>query len=92
MLAAHDPGVVDDLRPVMTLLAADVAGGSDTGLTPRLRVFDGWASHSWASGTSPFADGNNQESSSEAVTAWAGLRLWADAAGDDAARPTRPPG
>ena len=26
--------VVDDLRPVMTLLAADVAGGSDTGLTP----------------------------------------------------------
>ncbi|RYP81851.1 1,3-beta-glucanase [Nocardioides guangzhouensis] len=83
VLGLHDPDVVDDLRPVMTLLAADVAGGSDTGLSPRLRVFDSWASHSWASGTSPFADGNNQESSSEAVTAWAGLRLWADAAGDD---------
>ena len=83
VLAAHDPSVVDDLRSVMTLLAADVAGGSDTGLTPRLRVFDSWASHSWASGTSPFADGNNQESSSEAVNAWAGLRLWAEAAGDD---------
>ena len=28
---------------------------------------------------SPFADGNNQESSSEAVTAWTGLALWAKA-------------
>ncbi|MET1060670.1 MAG: glycosyl hydrolase [Nocardioides sp.] len=83
VLAQRDPSVVKALRPVMTLLAADVAGGSNTGLTPRLRVFDSWASHSWASGTSPFADGNNQESSSEAVNAWAGLRLWADAAGDD---------
>jgi endo-1,3(4)-beta-glucanase len=42
-------------------------------------VFDAYASHSWASGTSPFADGNNQESSSEAVTAWTGLALWAQA-------------
>ncbi len=68
----------------MTLLAADIAGGSDTGMTPRLRVFDAWASHSWASGTAPFADGNNQESTAEAVTAWAGLDLWARAAGDAA--------
>ena len=40
-------------------------------------MFDAYAGHSWASGTSPFADGNNQESSSEAVTAWNGLALWA---------------
>ncbi len=79
VLAAHDPSVVDRLRPVMDLLAADIAGGSDTGLTPRLRVYDVYAGHSWASGTAPFADGNNQESSSEAVTAWAGLALWAAA-------------
>ena len=69
----------DELRPVMDLLAADIAGDSDTGITPRLRVFDVYAGHSWASGTSPFADGNNQESSSEAVNAWAGLSLWASA-------------
>ena len=79
VLAAHDPSVVRRLRPVMDLLAADIAGGADTGITPRLRVFDVYAGHSWASGTSPFADGNNQESSSEAVNAWAGLSLWASA-------------
>ena len=82
VLATHDPSVVDNLRPVLDLLAADIAGGSDTGMTPRLRVYDVYAGHSWASGTAPFADGNNQESSSEAVSAWAGLSLWADATGD----------
>ena len=82
VLARHDPSVVARLRPVMNLLAADIAGGSDTGVTPRLRVYDVYAGHSWASGTSPFADGNNQESSSEAVNAWAGLSLWAAATGD----------
>jgi len=84
ILAAYDPSVVDDLRPVMTLLAADIAGGADTGITPQWRPYDAYASHSWASGTSEFADGNNQESSSEAVTAWAGLQLWAQAAEDPA--------
>ncbi|HEX7210899.1 MAG TPA: glycosyl hydrolase, partial [Propionibacteriaceae bacterium] len=43
------------------------------------RTFDAYAGHSWASGTAPFADGNNQESSSEAITAWTGLALWAKA-------------
>ncbi len=81
VLAAHDPSVIDDLRPVMTLLAADIAGSADTGITPQWRPYDAYASHSWAAGTSEFADGNNQESSSEAVTAWAGLQLWAQAAG-----------
>ena len=82
VLAAHDPSVVTTLRPVMDLLAADIAGGSDTGVTPRLRVYDVYAGHSWAAGASQFADGNNQESSSEAVTAWAGLSLWAHATHD----------
>lgn len=83
VLAAEQPSVVDDLKPVMTLLAADVAGGTDTGITPQWRPFDVNAAHSWAAGTGEFADGNNQESSSEAVTAWAGLQLWAEAVGDD---------
>lgn len=39
--------------------------------------------HSWAAGLALFADGNNQESSSEAVAAWNGLALWAEASGDD---------
>ena len=46
-------------------------------------MFDPYAGHSWASGTAPFADGNNQESSSEAVNAWNGLALWARLTGDE---------
>ena len=83
VLAAHDPGVVDDLAPMMRLLTADIAAATDTGVTPQWRAFDVYAGHSWAAGTGEFADGNNQESSSEAVTAWAGLGLWAEAVGDD---------
>lgn len=72
------------LAPVFDLLAADIAAPNDDGLFPQLRCFDVYASHSWASGTAPFADGNNQESSSEAAHAWAGLALWARARGDAA--------
>ena len=81
-LAAARPDLVDELRPVMNALAADVAGGSGDALTA-LRVFDPYRGHSWAAGLVPFADGNNQESSSEAVAAWNGLALWAEASGDD---------
>ncbi|SER71264.1 Endoglucanase Acf2 [Propionibacterium cyclohexanicum] len=82
VMALDDPGLVEGLRPVMTLLAADIASPADSGTFPQRRVFDPYASHSWASGTAPFADGNNQESVSEAVNAWAGLSLWAQASGD----------
>ena len=43
---------------------------------PFLRCFDPYAGHSWASGHAKFGDGNNQESSSEAMNAWAGIILW----------------
>ncbi|HEV2797694.1 MAG TPA: glycosyl hydrolase [Nocardioides sp.] len=82
VLGADQPALVEELTPVMTLLAADIASGSDTGVTPQWRPFDVYASHSWAAGTGEFADGNNQESSSEAVHAWAGLQLWAQVVGD----------
>jgi endo-1,3(4)-beta-glucanase len=80
-VAADDPDAAARWAPVLNLLAADLAtsGGSD--YFPDRRVFDAYAGHSWASGTSPFGDGNNQESSSEAVTAWNGLALWAAASG-----------
>jgi len=42
---------------------------------PYLRCFDIYAGHSWASGNAPFASGNNQESSSEAINAWAGMAM-----------------
>ena len=77
VVAAEDPDVVDRWAPVLNLLAADLASSGGSGLFPDRRVFDAYAGHSWASGTSPFGDGNNQESSSEAVSAWNGLALWA---------------
>jgi endo-1,3(4)-beta-glucanase len=77
VLAAGDPEGADRWAPVLNLLAADLATSGGSEYFPDRRVFDAYAGHSWASGTSPFGDGNNQESSSEAVTAWNGLALWA---------------
>ncbi|WP_372595037.1 glycosyl hydrolase [Actinotalea sp.] len=81
MLGADDQDLVADVAPVMNLLAEDIAAGTGSPSFPRLRVMDVYAGHSWASGTSPFADGNNQESLSEAVNAWNGLGLWAGVSG-----------
>ncbi|WP_425308868.1 glycosyl hydrolase [Ammonicoccus fulvus] len=79
ILAADDPELARDITPVMNLLAADIAMSPAGENFPQHRNFDAYSGHSWASGTSPFADGNNQESVSEAIHAWAGLTLWARA-------------
>ncbi|HUO79605.1 MAG TPA: glycosyl hydrolase [Steroidobacteraceae bacterium] len=64
-------------------LVADIAtaerGRADF---PFLRNFDVYEGHSWASGTANLVAGNNQESSSEAVNAWASLVLLGEATGD----------
>ncbi len=72
-LGSYRPDTVAELRPVMDALASDMT-----------RVFDPYRGHSWAAGLAPFSDGNNQESSSEAVAAWNGLALWAGVTGDEA--------
>lgn len=84
VLAADEPELAARWAPVMDTLAADIANAPASDALPQRRTFDVYASHSWASGTSPFADGNNQESSAEAVHAWAGLTLWARASGNTA--------
>ena len=43
---------------------------------PYLRSFDVYEGHGWAGGTGMDANGNNQESSSESINAWAGLIHW----------------
>ncbi|WP_159449091.1 glycosyl hydrolase [Demequina sp. NBRC 110055] len=80
----HDPALADTIGPVIDQLAADIASPTASERFPQLRSFDPVAGHAWASGMSPFGDGNNQESSSEAVLAWNGLAAWAEARGDDA--------
>lgn len=44
---------------------------------PLVRGFDWYESHSWADGQGDTPDGNNQESTSEAVQGWYGVYLWA---------------
>lgn len=72
---------------MVRLLIRDIANydRSDTRF-PFLRSFDPYAGHSWASGHAKFGDGNNQESSSEAMAAWTGLILWGEATGDRTVR------
>ncbi|PFG37963.1 endoglucanase Acf2 [Georgenia soli] len=84
VLAADDPALAERYAAVADAVAHDIAAPEQTAAFPQRRSFDDWWGHSWASGTAPFGDGNNQESPSEAVNAWAGLALWADASGDTA--------
>lgn len=84
LLARGHADLAQQWAPVMNLLAQDIAAAKASDQLPQLRMVDPYAGHSWASGTAPFADGNNQESSSEAVNAWNGLGLWAAASGQDA--------
>ncbi len=49
---------------------------------PYLRNFAPYEGHSWASGHQAFADGNNHESSSEALNAWAGIIMFGEATGN----------
>ncbi len=57
---------------------ADNWDRSDTQF-PFLRTFDAYAGHSWAAGHGDFAEGNNQESSSESMNFAAAVVLWGEA-------------
>lgn len=81
-MALDDPSLVAKYKTVADILAADIANTQDTETAIERRNFDDYAGHSWASGVSPFQDGNNQESTSEATNAWIGLNLWATASGN----------
>ena len=62
---------------MMQLLIREFANPTrDDDMFPFLRNFSPYAGHSFASGTNPFHLGNNQEASSEAIDAYAGLIRW----------------
>lgn len=72
---------------MVNLLIRDMASWDrNDPLFPFLRNFDPYAGHSWASGHAKFDDGNNNESSSEAMNAWTGLILWGEATGNTTVR------
>jgi endoglucanase Acf2 len=88
-VARREPAWAADARwgGMVKLITRDIAGTDRADpLFPRLRCFDPYAGHSWASGHAKFDDGNNQESSSEAMNAWTGLILYGQATGDLAMR------
>ncbi len=84
-VAMRDPAwaAKDKWGAMVELLIADIAttqrGRADF---PFLRNFDTFEGHSWASGVGLGEWGNNQESSSEAINAWAGLIMWGELTGN----------
>ncbi len=92
-IAMRDPAwaAKDRWGGMVELLVANIAhaerGRADF---PYLRNFDPYEGHSWAVGIGGAGDyggwGNNQESSSEALNAWAGLVLWGEVTGNRALR------
>ena len=88
-IALRDPhwAASEQWGGMVDLLIADIASTErDHAKFPFLRNFDPYEGHSWASGIGMGELGNNQESSSEAVNAWASLILWAEIKGDKALR------
>ena len=88
-IALRDPvwAAKDKWGAMVELLVADIAtaerGRADF---PFLRNFDPYEGHSWANGLGGVGEygvhGNNQESSSESINAWAGLILWGEVTGN----------
>ena len=85
MVALRDPAWASQGQwgPMVQLLIDDIA--HDQRRDSRfayLRNFDVYEGHSWASGDATMDAGNNQESSSEALQAWASLVFWGAATGN----------
>jgi endoglucanase Acf2 len=77
VLGQLDPAFVSKVQVPINLMVADIATTDrQSEKFPYLRTFDIYEGHSWADGFAKFADGNNQESSSEAIQAWYSLYLW----------------
>jgi endoglucanase Acf2 len=77
ILSKYDHAFLQKSQKFINLLVADIASPTLSSAFPLERNYDPYAAHSWAAGLAPFADGNNQESSSEAINAWNGVALWA---------------
>lgn len=71
------------LKPGLEAMLKDVANLDLENGYPLLRNFDAYESHSWADGRALAGDGNNQESTSEAVHRWYGIYRLGEALGRD---------
>ncbi|KAF9625798.1 hypothetical protein IFM89_027130 [Coptis chinensis] len=84
VLAKIDPAWGRKYRPQAYSMMADFMNLGRRGNShyPRLRNFDLWKLHSWAGGLTEFADGRNQESTSEAVNGYYSAALMGLSYGD----------
>lgn len=83
VLAMYDDTFVEDYGIIVDLLLDDyMYPYKNDASFAYLRNFDPWAGHSWAHGFGTFAEGNNLESTSEALNSWNAGYLWALATGD----------
>lgn len=78
ILSEYDQEFLNDHKQTINLMVADIANYNNDEAIMLRRTFDPYFGHSWASGTSPFADGNNQESVAEAINAWTATQLWGE--------------
>ena len=79
MLRHLDPSWsrMPDLERMVELMLRDTANPSeDDKWFPRFRHFDWYVGHSYSHGVSPFADGKDQESTSEEMNFHYGVMLW----------------
>ncbi|GAB3605152.1 hypothetical protein GCM10027413_05610 [Conyzicola nivalis] len=82
LLAFEDPEWAAQFGPMATLVAKQYANWDrDDKNFPYLRTFDVFEGHSYAGGYSS-TNGNNQESSSEAIQSWAGIFMLGSALGN----------
>lgn len=87
VLAMYDNTFVNDYGDMVELLLNDYMYPKKNDYDfAYLRSFDPWAGHTWAHGFGTFAEGNNIESSSEAIQSWVGGYLWALETGDEELR------
>ena len=74
----------DQYGSMIELLIRDYAADKDDQLFPHMRNFDPANGFSWADGKMNFIRGNNNESTSEAATAYGAIILYGLATGNDA--------
>ena len=83
-VAQYDPAwaAPDAWGGMVNLLVKDANNWDRTDTRfPFLRTYDAYAGHSWAAGHGDFAEGNNQESSSESMHFASSVVLWGEATG-----------
>lgn len=75
-LVEYRPNLKAYYREVAENMLFDIANLGYSEKYPHLRSYSVYEGHSWADPYADFADGNNQESTSEALNAWYGIWLW----------------